>query len=428
MKGKGRITYLFVCLLNALSVMISCDVQDQWLLDVPEFDGNSEIANAPSVSEQTAYALEGIYRVIQAADLLGDTIVPKHTGDRISLFGLKGGFYSILKSGVVGNSIILEGYWRYAQNDRTGLLRLKIENAANLLNGDTIFSDIDFTGKYGETNNIPVNEAEIVLLSKLTQKIRSDKFIIGAHRGGGRTSDNLPVSENSVAMINYTEYLGSTGIEVDVVLTKDKIPVLYHDDDLNIRLIQKGPLYGSIQDYKLSQLRTLVKLIHGEDIPTLEEALDAVIQNTKLRLVWLDIKDAESLNTVIPMQQKYLDKAKKQGRELEILVGIPSDDIFNSLKTIKDYNDIPTLCELTTDKVTDINSRAWAFRWTMGLQEAEVAKMHSQNRKCLVWTLDGPGFMEIYTVQGKSDPSKRFDGILTNYPTILAYYFYVRYN
>ena len=275
---------------------------------------------------------------------------------------------------------------------------------------------------------MPKSLIELQLIKKFTPRLRTDPFIIGAHRAGGRTSDRLPVSENSVAMILYTEYFGSTGVEVDVQLTQDKIPVLYHDDDLNIRLIQKGPLYGTINDYTFSQLRSLVKLIHGEDIPSLEEAFKAALYNTNLKYIWLDIKDAESIPIIIPLQSKYLELAKKAGRNLQILVGVPSDDVYNQFVSYPDYQNVPSLCELSSDKVNAINAKAWAFRWTMGLEGSEVMNMHAQGRKCLSWTLDVPKFMEIYTSCGGADASRRFDGLLTNYPSILAYYHYVRHN
>jgi glycerophosphoryl diester phosphodiesterase len=414
--------------LGSVGLMTSCDIQSQWDLDVPVFSDSSRLIHTTPLTVGAKYAIEGIYRIIAGNDMFGDTMVVKQTRDKISFFGLKNSNYFILGTGSLNSKIIFEGYWRYAQEDKTGLARLQITGADNLLLGDTLQNNITISGVYGNESKIPDKPFEMSLIKRFTPRLRADKFIIGAHRGGGRTSDRLPVSENSVEMVNYTEYFGSTGVEVDVTLTLDKIPVLYHDDDLNIRLIQKGPIYGRIQDYTFKQLRTFVKLIHGENIPSLQELLDAVILNTNLTCVWLDIKDAESLDQVIPIQQQALTKAAKLGRDLEIWVGVPSDDVYNKLVTFPYYRDIPSLCELSGEKVDALNSRAWAFRWTLGLQEEEVMNMHARGHRCLVWTLDVPEFAKIYTLQGGSDPRKRFDGILTNYPSLIAYYHYVRHN
>ena len=423
-KYRSPVSFVLAFLL----ALASCDVQNDWFLEVPQFPDISILSGADPLTDNCKYSLEGIFKVSDGSGLFGDTIVLKQTRDKISLFGNKNSSYFILDAGKKSSEILLEGYWRFAMNDETGLARFHINNADNLISGDTTAMDISIYGEYGIDQAVPGKPMKLQLIKKFTNRLRKDPFIIGAHRSGGRTSDKLPVSENSVAMINYTGYFGSNGIEIDVQLTKDKVPVLYHDSELNIRLIQKGPLFGKIGDYKYSQLLTMVRLIHGEPIPTLEEAFDAVIANPNIKTVWLDMKDADALDIVIPLQQNYLEKAAKEGRQLDILLGIPTDDIYNNFIAYPAYQSIPSLCELSPEKVSALNSRAWAFRWTQGIMEKEVINMHAKGRKCLVWTLDVPQFIEIYSTHGASDQVRRFDGILTNYPTLLSYYHYVRHN
>ncbi len=421
----------FLCqslLTSIFILLLSCEKQVDFSLPVPVFAGQSGLLNSVELSDSAKYALEGIYKVKQGSDMFGDTLVLKQTGDKISLFGYKNGCYFILDAGSKNAQIILEGYWRFALNVRTGLVRFTIESASKLIDGKTDNTSIIASGEYGNGESLPETSLSIELIKKFSPRLRADPFIIGAHRAGGRTSDLLPASENSVSMIKYTGYFGSTGIEIDVALTKDKVPVLYHDDDLNMRLIQKGPLFGSIHDYTFAQLRSMVKLIHGEDIPTLEEAFAVTLNDTQLKYVWMDVKDAESIPIIIKLQRKYLDLAQKGGRGLHILIGTPSEEVYNALISVPNYQTIPSLCELSTDKVNALNAQVWAFRWTMGLLEEEVVKMHEQGRKCLVWTLDVPKFTEIYTTFGGADVTRRFDGLLTNYPSILAYYHYVRHN
>jgi glycerophosphoryl diester phosphodiesterase len=417
-----------IWLFPLLAFLASCNVQDQWLLDVPVIETGSVLTGTSGLSSGCKYAIEGIYHVISGSEVFGDTLVLKDTGNRISLFCKKDGSYFILDAGSRNSSIMLEGYWRKAFSDESGLTQISITDASALIEGDTTVMPVMISGKFGFGEVSPYNPFAIELVKRFSPGLRHDPFIIGAHRGGGRTSDKLPVSENSVEMINYTSYFGSTGIEIDVRLTKDKIPVLYHDEDLNIRLIRKGPLFGKIGDYSYSQLQTMVRLIHGEKIPTLQEAFDAVLANPLINTVWLDMKDVEGVNVVIPLQLDCIDRAKKAGRNLQVLIGLPADDIFNQFISYPGYQNIPSLCELTPLKVTAANARAWGFRWTQGLMQQDVINMHSQGRKCLVWTLDIPEFTEIYTTTGGNDPSKRFDGILTNYPSVLAYYHYVRHN
>ena len=71
-----------------------------------------------------------------------------------------------------------------------------------------------------------------------------------------------------------------------------------------------------------------------------------------------------------------MDLAKKAGRELTILVGIPTEDVYNAFKTYPDYQNIPSLCELSSDLVTAANSQVWAFPvdpWTSGAGSSQNA-------------------------------------------------------
>lgn len=428
MKRAIKHRSLFYTAIVLVCSALSCEVQEDWFLEVPAFVKGSVLTGTSPLPEKCKYALEGIYRVIDGSDIFGDTVVLKNTGSKISLFGYKDGSYFILDAGSKNSGILFEGYWRHSFNDETGLARFQIPDAGQIITGDTTTASIIITGETGNGQTDPTRPVELELITRFTSRLRNDPFIIGAHRAGGRTSDRLPVSENSVEMINYTSYFGSNAIEIDVRLTKDKVPVLYHDEDLNIRLIQKGPLFGKIGDYTYKQLLTMVRLIHGENIPTLSEAFEAVLANPLIKTVWLDMKDPEAVEIVVPIQLDYLNKAQKAGRNLNILIGLPADNIYNSFTSYPGYLNIPSLCELAPAKVTAVNAKAWGFRWTEGLREQDVMNMHSQGRKCLVWTLDVPQFTEAYTTAGGKDPLKRFDGILTNYPSVLAYYHYVRHN
>jgi glycerophosphoryl diester phosphodiesterase len=222
-------------------------------------------------------------------------------------------------------------------------------------------------------------------------------------------------------MINYTEKLGSTGIEVDVRLSRDGVPFLYHDGDLNTRLTMKGPLAGPSESYTWAQLSAFVRLIHGEMIPTLEEALNFTIDSTQLGFVYLDMKgDPGTMAKVIPIQKRALERAQQKGRDIIIVVGIPSTDMLNDLMTYPDYTTIPSLCELTVDDVHTVNSIVWAPRWTLGTQNDLVQQMHNEGRLALCWTIDQPSWIQDYIDNGI------FDGLLTNFPYVVAYYHYIQ--
>jgi glycerophosphoryl diester phosphodiesterase len=221
-------------------------------------------------------------------------------------------------------------------------------------------------------------------------------------------------------MINLATRFGATGIEIDVRSTSDKVFVLFHDATLNERLIRKNGLLGPIENYSYDQLYTLVRLKQGERIPTLNEALHTVVYNTALEYVWLDTKFTGPIDELVKIQRQYMQEAAAIGRKLEITIGIPDQQVLKNFLALPDHNNIPSVCELTTDDVVAANSRIWAPRWTLGLQNDLVQQVHAQGRRAFVWTLDVPENVFEYMNQGD------FDGILSNYPSIVAYYYYAK--
>lgn len=91
--------------------------------------------------------------------------------------------------------------------------------------------------------------------------------IIG-HRGArGRAP------ENTLAGIRKARALGARWVELDVKLTKDSQAVIIHDDSVD-RTCAGGS--GRVREMTLADIRAL-DAGEGEGVPTLEEALDTVI-------------------------------------------------------------------------------------------------------------------------------------------------------
>ncbi len=429
-----RKTYILLACL-ALTV-VSCHYYDTYDLDVPDFGPNSLIdENSPQLPDTAKYSLEAIYAVKAGNKILGDTLVLKSTynyktGGQISFFGKPKGVYAVMQTTAFDTLIYMEGYWRCALTDETGEMRLSIkpiDGSREVLKGD-MNVPVTIRGSYFDGNEY--SAVELQLVKRFTPQVRAkaQNFYIMAHRGGGRTSDRLPVSENSVAMVHFTERLGSNGVEIDIQFTKDSVPVVYHDNDINIRLTQKGPLMGPVEKYTYEQLSTLVRLVHGERIPTITEMLDAVLYESELQHVWLDVKTPDVLLTMAPIQADINAKAKQlkaaglRKNDLVVFMGLPGEDKVTAFMTLPNYKSIPALCELTLDDVEKTGAILWGPRWTRGPQPEALAQIHSKGKAAITWTLDDPGFMEEYV------RTTGFDGILTNYPTLLSYFFYVHNN
>ncbi|GAB3979966.1 hypothetical protein GCM10028806_46470 [Spirosoma terrae] len=372
-------------------------------------------------------AMNGVYGVTDGAGVFGDQVVLKwtytlegtDTTHYLSVFSGVDVAYFNLEINTKADSLALSGYWRKLTNTQKGQTRLTVREKRNgqlqpfsgsLTDGDTLVID----GAYGNDDAEPAQKVTFTY----RRPLNSRPFAIMAHRSGGRTSDLLPASENSVDMIKLASRLGANGIEIDVRYTKDGVPILYHDNTLNLRLVQKNGLLGPIENYTYQQLNNLVRLINGEKIPTLEEALDAVLNNTSLEFVWLDTKYIGPMDKVQAIQQKYRQRAILARRNLRIVIGLPSTDAVASYQALSDKENTPILCELDTATTRSLNARIWAPRWTLGPQTAEVAAMQAEGRTVFVWTLDEPEFIREFIAQNT------FDGILSNYSSVVAYYHY----
>jgi len=386
-------------------------------------------ANRPGAGHFTTAIrrdMEGVYGVTTGAEQFGEQVAVKwtyvlngsDTTHYLSIFtGTGVGYFNF--EAAPADTLGLTGYWRKLVNTDTGRARLAVRTKHNgqllpytgsVAEGDTLVLD----GAFGNKTDDPTQPLRLTYRRPLNPK----PFAILAHRSGGRTSDLLPVSENSLDIIKLASRLGATGIEIDVRYTKDGVPILYHDNTLNLRLIRKNGLDGPVENYTYKQLTTLVRLINGEQIPTLEEALETVVSNTALTFVWLDTKYIGPMDKVQALQQKFRQRAAQLGRPLQIVIGLPTQEAVDSYKALADKSNTPILCELDTAITRNLGARIWAPRWTLGPQTEEVLAMKADGRTVFVWTLDEPKFIDQFISEG------RFDGILSNYSPTVAYYHY----
>lgn len=92
------------------------------------------------------------------------------------------------------------------------------------------------------------------------------KTLIFGHRG-------IPTQfpENSLAGFQYAIENGVEGLEFDVQLTRDRVPVIMHDEWIDRTTTGMGPL----TDFTYAQLKQF-RLVNGESIPTLDDFLALV--------------------------------------------------------------------------------------------------------------------------------------------------------
>jgi len=411
--------YNLLLLLSFLNLACNPDLE----VLVPNFGQNSILKDTNPLSEVAKQKMEGIYRVVDGSNEFGSWVVIKWNGDYMSVFCERNASYFILQGGSLESVLFFEGYWRHAVSTETGLAQFRIsrENGGEYLINGTNQVAIELNGTFGSENNLPSQKISLIYDRYFSNTVFAKKFYILAHRGGGRTSDMLPASENTLNMFSLAERFGANAIEIDVKLSQDRIPFLYHDATINLRLTQKSPMWGDIEDFTFAQLRSFITLINGEKIPTLREALEFVLEETSLELVWLDMKsDKNDFPEVVPIQQEIMSRAQAMGRALEIFTGLPNEKKINQFLSYEGYASVLSLCELNIEDVRRTGADFWGPRWTLGTQNDKVDQMHAEGRRVITWTMDYAEFINQYIREGN------FDGMVTNYPTLVAYYYYMQ--
>lgn len=386
-------------------------------------------AAAVKLGSKTVKLLDGVYSINNGTDRFGNdaalkwsyTVNGTDTTYHLSFFCQKDITYIVCEGKRLDSSILLNGYWRRMIGTETGKAWLtinKADGAAKLLSNTWTSSDnIVINGTYGNNDDAP----SIPLSLRYSRALYKAKPLeIVVHRGGGRSADLLPASENTVEVVRLASRWGATGIEIDVNQTSDGVPILFHDATLSERLIQKNGMVGPIENYSYAQLYNLVRLINGERIPRLRDVLNTVVYETPIKYVWLDTKLTGSVQALRDLQKEFMDKAAAINRTLLITIGIPNNTVLNNFKQLPDYASVPSVNELTLDDVHAVNSLIWGPRFTLGYQNSDVSTVHAEGKKAFVWTLDIQSDIKEFLTNGQ------FDGILSNYPSAVAYEYYTQ--
>ena len=100
-----------------------------------------------------------------------------------------------------------------------------------------------------------------------------DKTKVIAHRGYWKTEGS---AQNSIRSLELAKEIKVYGCEFDVHLTADNVPVVFHDQHINGKDIQKTS-YAELKDHKLP---------NGETLPTLEQYLKRAKKVKRIKLIF----------------------------------------------------------------------------------------------------------------------------------------------
>ncbi|MDD5306178.1 MAG: glycerophosphodiester phosphodiesterase family protein [Deltaproteobacteria bacterium] len=375
-----------------------------------------------ALSSASEEVLEGIYTVTDGSLDLGDQVVLKFNKEGLTIDSGNGNYFC-LKAGERDSEIFFQGYWRYAFAYEGGLASARIkkeEGGSDILAGKAP-GRIIIRGAYGQEAGTQDQLMTLSFSRRFSDAVKNSRFMILANFGGGRNSDGFPVSQNSIEMLQFAQRFGHMGVEVDIRVSKDGVPFLYHDATIDDKACRDGPLDGPIDDYTWEEISSSVRLIRGEKIPSLEDALSFIVDSTDMEFVWLDMKVGDNAAArVIPIQMKTLARAKELGRNLRIVFGVPTQQVMDDFTSYPGYADIPSLCEMTVDDVLELNAAAWGPQSTRGLQVDGLKKIHDKGKIGITWSLDDSRTIEKFLNE------TNFDGFLTDYPCLVAYHHYIR--
>ncbi|MFO7984000.1 MAG: glycerophosphodiester phosphodiesterase family protein [Desulfuromonadales bacterium] len=224
-------------------------------------------------------------------------------------------------------------------------------------------------------------------------------FFLWAHRGASAVAP-----ENTIAAFAEAETAGADGIELDVHLSRDGVPVVIHDETL--RRTTDGS--GLVADFPVAELQRLdagswfAPEFAGEAIPTLEEVLDWAAGRLRINV---EIKTADAGLAVLELMRASPGS--------NVLLSSFDSDLLAFLR--RDDDDLPLgfLCDSRSWKKVlrkAIECKAESFHPRGNLvSRPMIAACRDSHIGIYPWTVDRPQEIRRFRRLGT-------DGLFTNNP------------
>jgi len=390
-------------LTGLLFLLVSCG---PYAILAPPVNDQANRSKTGAIPAHTLQKMEGVYLRTGGSHELGRRFVCKVSTSRVVFYSSKAGIYMILEPGRLqaDGTIEYTGFWRYTKRKKQGTIVLSGKQNSLALQGS-------FDGK-------PIS---LKFERPFTAAAINKNFIVLGHRGV-QTEKFPPYAENSLNALKHVEEYGVNGMEMDIRLTSDSIPICVHDEMINRRTAIKSSLIGMWSGHSYQAIREQVTLRDGQKVPSLEEALNTFVDSTTLTYLWMDIKGGKNVFKFIePLVRKAYAKAAAKNRHIVLLAGIPADDVVDELHAQPTYKGLPTLFEQDVDLAIENGGLFYGPRYTEGLHLKEGEKAHSKGIKMVCWTLNKESVIKRYLKEGV------FDGFLTDNPAFVLYNFYTMF-
>jgi glycerophosphoryl diester phosphodiesterase len=123
--------------------------------------------------------------------------------------------------------------------------------------------------------------------------------VLVGHRGARAKA--FPFAENSLSAAKYAIDHGCQGIEIDIMLSKDGVPIVFHDTNIMSRVCKSIPEFNKegdeigIPDLTVKQIKQY-QYLKGPDeerIPTCEEFIKQVLEWDENQVLMIELKEYE---------------------------------------------------------------------------------------------------------------------------------------
>jgi glycerophosphoryl diester phosphodiesterase len=240
-----------------------------------------------------------------------------------------------------------------------------------------------------------------------------DEFVVIAHRGASAAAP-----ENTMAAFRKAVDVQAEMIELDVMLSRDGVPVLFHDADLDAKSNGQGPL----GDLDIEQLRRLdvgswfSEAFAGERMPTLEEVLAWAAGRISLNIEIKTEAWRESLDESV--EPKVVELVRRHGMERHVIFSSFDYRVIRRLKTLAP--DLPTavLYEPSQSEgldpvslVRSLGADGFNCSWRE-LTPEWLASLKREGIPVLIYTVNDRERMDSLISQGVS-------GIFSDHPDLL---------
>jgi len=227
-----------------------------------------------------------------------------------------------------------------------------------------------------------------------------------AHRGASSLAP-----ENTIPAFDKALEIGVDGLEFDVQLSKDNIPVIIHDESLDRTTTGQGP----VKDHALAELKKFdagaffAPRFSGAAIPALDEVLSRY-RNENL-LFNIELKNA--VVSYPGIEEAVLECIGRHNLEEKTLISSFNHD---SLVTCRRINPAVRTGLLYIEDIRE----PWHYVRSLGCYSAHPLFFYLQDPAILAgfkehgiplypWTVNDPSQMEIFAAQG-------IEAIITDYP------------